>query len=70
MRCSTAGMCAGADGTVLRGIDAVALTLQASPRWRWAGTLATTPALRPLGWIANEIFAALLFAWNRRRGNF
>ena len=37
------------DGRIVRGIDAVAALLSASPRWRWAGRLAPLPVLRQLG---------------------
>ncbi|MEO0992567.1 MAG: DUF393 domain-containing protein [Pseudomonadota bacterium] len=58
------------EGRLVRGIDAAALTMQASPRWRWLGRLAATPLLRPVGSLAYEVLAAILFRWNRWRGNF
>lgn len=58
------------DGRLVRGIDAVAETLLANKRWSWAGRLAKLPVIRPLGWVAYEITAFLLFRWNRWKGNF
>ncbi|MEM6972543.1 MAG: DUF393 domain-containing protein [Pseudomonadota bacterium] len=60
----------GPDGTLRRGIDAVAESLKSHRRWRWAGRLATLPVLRQIGWVLYELTAALLFRWNKWKGNF
>ena len=58
------------DGRIVRGVDAIAVLLSGSPRWRWAGRLAGQPGFRQVGWVAYEVTAFLLFRWNKWKGNF
>ncbi|MEM7178310.1 MAG: DCC1-like thiol-disulfide oxidoreductase family protein [Pseudomonadota bacterium] len=58
------------EGRLVRGIDAVAVTLCRNPRWAWAGHLVDLPVLRQIGWVAYELAALALFRWNKWRGNF
>ncbi len=58
------------DGRVLRGPAAASALLKSERGWRWAGFLIDFPPFRPLAWLVYEALAAVLFRWNRRRGNF
>jgi len=59
-----------ADGTLVRGIDAVAIVLAQKPGWRFIAHFIGWPGIRQIGWLAYEIAAFALFRWNKWRGNF
>lgn len=59
-----------ADGSLVRGIDAVAVILAQTHRWRLIARTLGWPVLRQIGWVGYEIAAFVLFRWNKWRGNF
>lgn len=58
------------NGQVRVGADALAELWLATPGQRWLGRLASFPAVRPLARIAYNLFARVLYRWNRRRGHW
>ena len=58
------------DGSLVRGIDAVAVLLAEKPRWRLVVRALGWPVIRQIGWTGYEIAAFVLFRWNKLRGNF
>ena len=52
------------------GAEAVAALSAQLPRWGWLAALLRVPGLRWLARHSYNVFAALLFRWNRRRGHW
>ena len=59
-----------ADGSLVRGIDAVAAILAQKPGWHLVARILGWPIIRQIGWTGYEIAAFALFRWNKWRGNF
>jgi predicted DCC family thiol-disulfide oxidoreductase YuxK len=57
-------------GRLIVGADVAIAVWQATPGEGWLATLFGNPVVRPVTRFAYDRFADMLFAWNRRRGNF
>lgn len=59
-----------AQGQVLVGADAVAFVMQRAPGQGWLGRLGAWPIVRPAMRRAYDVFARVLYRWNRGRGRW
>jgi predicted DCC family thiol-disulfide oxidoreductase YuxK len=59
-----------AQGRVLVGADALSALWLATPGQRWLGRLARFAPLRPLARVAYNVFARMLYRWNRQSGHW
>ena len=57
-------------GRMLVGADAVVFLLGSRPGLRWLGSLAALPVIRPLLRRTYDIFARVLYRWNRSKGRW
>lgn len=55
------------NGTVLVGVEAFALLWKYSPRERWKARLIMLPVVKQLATVFYNVFAALLYRWNRMK---
>jgi predicted DCC family thiol-disulfide oxidoreductase YuxK len=53
------------DGSINIGTDAFAVLLERTRGQRWVGRLLMLPILRQLSQVAYNVFARLLYLWNR-----
>ncbi|MFK0689916.1 thiol-disulfide oxidoreductase DCC family protein [Mesorhizobium sp. IMUNJ 23033] len=59
-----------ADGRLLVGADVAIAVWKATPGEGWLAALFGNPLLLPLTRFAYDLFADLLYAWNRRKGRW
>ncbi len=59
-----------AQGRVLIGADAVAFVMERTPGQRWLGRFASLPMIRPAMRWAYDVFARVLYRWNRSKGRW
>lgn len=60
----------GAGGQVFVGMDAITQLWSATPGRRWLARVLGWPVVKPVARAAYDGFAALLYRWNLRRGNW
>lgn len=57
-------------GRVQVGADALATLWLATPGQRWLGRVVRSRLVKPIAHAAYNVFARILYGWNRRRGNW
>ncbi len=58
------------EGALHRGADAAAVLWRMTRGRRWMGWLISLPILRTVSRLSYDIFADLLYTWNRRKGRW